>query len=236
MRVPHQQILAFQPQPRQHVSAARRCSALCKQLQLQWAALRPAPTAVCVPAGMPRTSPQARQGLQSSPPAECGTDVCASSPEHRQRRLAPSVQLPAPALQPSGCDFCEQISQPSICPLTCHPPDQPWRRRQPPRTHFRGVIRDQGMCWVCKGLQAPCWQVPLRGCDPAVAYRTQACGPRESWLAPRSKLSVREPHTPVQFGGSILQRLQGAVNPSASAEVVPALFLQPSCGSEHYSG
>lgn len=68
MRVPHQLLLAFKPWPRQCVSAARACSALCQQLQLQRASLSPAPcflsghTAVFVPTGRPRVGPWGKTG------------------------------------------------------------------------------------------------------------------------------------------------------------------------------
>lgn len=115
MSVPHQLPLAFKPWPRQRMGAARVCSALCEQLQLQWASLSPAPsflpghTAVFVPTGRPRTSPWGKTGsvvLLTSRMWNRGLCVLP-----RARAAVVGAQHPAHilALQPSGHDFCKQI-------------------------------------------------------------------------------------------------------------------------------
>lgn len=111
IRIPHHLSHNFEPWPQQHVRAARPCSALCKELQLQWVQL-----------------------LASS----LGT-------------VSFDVQPRAPALQPSGCAFWEQIYR----LLICLPPSR--LDVAVIRLRFTGVSETRSCAGHAQGLQVLCW-------------------------------------------------------------------------------
>lgn len=68
------------------------------------------------------------------------------------------------------------------------------------RMRLRGVIGDQGMCWVCKGLQAWAGRARSGAVTQQWLILLRPVAHRSLGSVPCSKLSVRDLHTPCNLG------------------------------------